>query len=275
MSAALRIELRAAAAGWLRSGRAGHWVEIEHIRGSVPREVGTRMLVGAAEVLGSIGGGQLEFQAIARARERLAGGETAPDLWSVSLGPTLGQCCGGAVRLRFLALSPASLADWPPEPPRFRLQLHGAGHVGLALARLLANLPCRVLWVDERAEAFEGAPSATHIQALHSEQAEAEVAAAQAGDFFLVMTHSHALDLRIARAVLQRGDFAFLGVIGSASKIAGFRQRLRERGLSESLVARLTGPIGLPGIEGKAPEVIAISVAAQLLMECPLPARNG
>jgi xanthine dehydrogenase accessory factor len=132
--------------------------------------------------------------------------------------------------------------------------------------------------VDERAEAFEGlhgleasagAPRAAHIQALHSEAAEAEVASARPGEFFLVMTHSHALDLRIARAVLQRGDFGFLGVIGSASKIAGFRHRLRERGLPESLVSRLTGPIGLPGIEGKAPEVIAISVAAQLLMLAP------
>jgi xanthine dehydrogenase accessory factor len=124
-----------------------------------------------------------------------------------------------------------------------------------------------VTWVDERGES--GFPPASraapHIEHLASEDPAAEVAGAPPGAFYLVLTHSHELDLRITEAILRRGDFAWLGLIGSATKRARFMHRFEQRGISPVDLARLTCPIGLPGIIGKEPEVIAVAVVGQLL----------
>lgn len=262
---------REQAGQWLHQGEPACWVELAQVRGSAPREAGTRMLVSAGDTLGTIGGGHLEWQAIALAREALAGRLGLPLERSFSLGPSLGQCCGGAVQLRLSALDAGSLAAWPPEPPLFHLQLHGAGHVGRAVMRLLADLPCEALWVDERAQelAVEAAalPHTGPLQTLCSDCPEAEVRHAPPGAFFLVMTHRHDLDFLIVETVLRRGDFGFLGLIGSATKAASFRSRLAARGATPAQLARLVSPIGLPGISGKQPEVIAVSVVAQLLQQ--------
>ena len=89
---------------------------------------------------------------------------------------------------------------------------------------------------------------------------------ALSGAFYLVLTHQHDLDLRITEAILRRNDFAFLGLIGSATKRQRFIHRFEQRGLPASAIARVTCPIGLPGLTGKEPEVIAASVVAQMLM---------
>lgn len=256
--------LHAEALYWRARGVAAEVVTIVEARGSTPREAGVRMVVAADAVLGSIGGGHLELQAIAHARERLR----RPDLpreQQLPLGPSLGQCCGGNVRLRYTPLLEDDPAAWPLPHARFVLQLYGAGHVGRAVVRLLATLPCRVCWIDERDEAFPADALPSHIQPLASGDAVAEAGAAAAGDFHLVMTHSHELDLAVCRAVLQRGDFGWLGLIGSASKRAGFERRLRERGMADAVLQRLVCPVGLPGITGKEPAVIALSVVAQML----------
>jgi xanthine dehydrogenase accessory factor len=250
--------LQATAQDWLARGRGATVVEVVAQRGSVPRECGARMLVAADAVAGSVGGGHLEWQAIARARSGAAGD------WTAALGPALGQCCGGVVTLRFAPLDAAALQAWPQPLPRFALQLHGAGHVGQAVARLLADIDCRVLWVDARDAVFPaGLPP--HIECCSSDAPEAEVAAAAPGSAYLVLTHSHALDLRIVEAVLRRGDFGFLGLIGSASKRGRFASRLRQRGFAPELLERLHCPVGVPGIHGKQPAVLAIAVVAQLL----------
>jgi xanthine dehydrogenase accessory factor len=220
------------------------------------------MLVAAdGATAGTIGGGHLELQAIAHARA----GRREP--WPVALGPTLGQCCGGALTLGFAPLDAAALAAWPEEAPRFHLQLYGAGHVGRAIVRALADIPCRVQWIDEREGEFPAEPSPPHVQRLAVEPPEAEVDQAAPGAFHLVLTHSHDLDLRLTEAILRRGDFGFLGLIGSATKRARFLHRLEERGIAPERLARLTCPIGLPGIKGKEPGVIAAAVVAQLLLQ--------
>ena len=252
---------------WLAQNRAAMVVEVGATRGSVPRETGTRMLVGAGQVAGTIGGGHLELKAIALARERLAQGQREPLEWPVSLGPSLGQCCGGALTLRLAPLDAAELARWPAAELRFHLQLYGAGHVGRALVQALAGIPCRVQWIDEREEEFPEGPLPAHVEKLCVEPVEAEVAQAPPGAYYLVLTHSHDLDLRLTETILRRGDFAWFGLIGSATKRARFMNRLRERGVDPEALARLTCPIGLPGIEGKEPGVIAASVVAQLLMQ--------
>lgn len=289
--------LRHVAAQWLAAGRPALVVRVHAIRGSTPREAGVRMLVGggehsgqSGEVMGTIGGGHLEWQAIDLARKALAEAHSAKQplaAWqqTFALGPTLGQCCGGSVDLAFEPLTDATLQAWALPPPRFHLELHGAGHVGQAIARLLADIDCTVRWIDERADAAEtcgadapGLPTPQalaalppHIQFVSTEQAEAEVADAPPGACHLVLTHRHDLDLRIIHAVLQRGDFAFAGLIGSQTKRAKFLHRLQAMGVSDDAIARLTCPIGLPELPGKEPAVIAISVVAQLLQRAAPP----
>jgi len=280
--------LRACALQWQASGTPVVAVTVTATQGSVPREAGTRMLVTADALRGTIGGGQLEHAAIADARAlllRTVGndgredmrddrrhdmrddrhGAAAPLVQRIALGPSLGQCCGGVVHLRIALLADDPPAAWPSPPSLFSLQLYGAGHVGRAIVRLLAHLPCEVAWIDERDSEFPSTPLPPHIQRVCVEPVEAEVPHAAPGSFYLVLTHSHALDLAVTRAILARGDFGYFGLIGSATKRAKFEARLRERGVADAMLARITCPIGIEGVRGKAPEIIAVGVVAQLL----------
>jgi xanthine dehydrogenase accessory factor len=265
--------LRALAATWLISGRRTVLVEVSKALGSAPREAGTRMLVSLRHTAGTVGGGHLELKAIDEARAMLANETIAPHEQHYPLGPALGQCCGGAVTLRFAPLDATELERWPVDTPRFHLQLYGAGHVGRAIVRALAPLDVLVDWIDEResefpAEFFDFAPELPwpdHIRKVCVDTVEAEVRHAPPGAFYLVLTHQHDLDLRISEAILKRGDFGFFGLIGSKTKRARFIHRFEQRGISAEAIGRMTCPIGLPGIDGKEPEVIAAGVVAQLL----------
>ncbi|MGC4062261.1 MAG: xanthine dehydrogenase accessory protein XdhC [Aquabacterium sp.] len=270
--------LRQTASACLADGMPTMLVSVAEIKGSTPRETGTRMLVSASHVHGTIGGGHLEWQAIDLARHVLA--EQLPDrrtsswLKTYPLGPTLGQCCGGVVTLRFAPLNDAEMALWPMPQPMMHIELHGAGHVGQAIVKLLADLDCTVRWIDTR-DADEGAPGLPdaqllaalpdHITWLPTDSPPDEVLDAPPGACHLVLTHRHDLDLRIIEAVLKRGDAAFAGLIGSQTKRAKFLHRLADKGLRHEQLAAMVCPIGLPGLMGKEPAVIAISVVAQLL----------
>ncbi|WP_418318847.1 xanthine dehydrogenase accessory protein XdhC [Piscinibacter sakaiensis] len=264
--------LKATAARWLESGIASVVVEVADARGSAPRDAGTRMLVGPEELAGTIGGGHLELKAIEHARQMLTGGDRQPQTVDYPLGPALGQCCGGAVSLSFAPLASEHLTAWPDPPPLFHLQLYGAGHVGRAIVQALAPLPVVIEWIDEREAEFArfAAPiaGAADIRAVCVDAVEAEVKLAPAGAYYLVLTHEHDLDLRITEAILRRGDFGFLGLIGSKTKRQRFFHRFEQRGIDAGAIARITCPIGIPGIAGKQPEVIAVAVAAQLLQQC-------
>lgn len=144
------------------------------------------------------------------------------------------------------------------------LWLYGAGHVGKALVGVLADLPFRVTWIDSRDEAFLPMPP-LHVVTRRTDDPASTVALAPAGTYFLVMTHSHDLDYALCRAILQRGDFAWAGLIGSETKAACFNLRFGREGVPAESVARLVSPIGIPGIDSKRPGAIAIAVAAQLL----------
>jgi xanthine dehydrogenase accessory factor len=230
-------------------------VEVVETRGSVPRESGTRMWVTATELYGTIGGGNLEYTALKIAREMLLSGETHRER-KLALGDSLGQCCGGAVCLRF------SLLQRLPgeEKAQTRVVLFGAGHVGKEVAAILGRLPCSLTWIDSRPDMFPEKVAA-NTKVIIEEEAAWMVDEAPAGALYLVMTHSHALDLEIVERVLRRSDFAFLGLIGSETKAAKFRLRLQQRGISSE---RLVCPIGLfKG--GKHPAEVAVSAVAQLL----------
>ncbi len=277
--------LRERAAQCLADGRAAVIAEVACTRGSAPREAGARMLVTADGEAGTVGGGHLEYAAIATARDYLAaGGEQAFER-QFALGPSLGQCCGGAVALRFMRLSPEALGNWPMQSPldlpslavrqdfaSLHVQIHGAGHVGRAIVAALAALPFTVQWVDEREDAFPHDPDwfAAHprIECVATDSAAAEVESAPPGTAYLVLTHNHDLDLGVVHAILRRDDFSFCGLIGSKTKRERFRHRLAERGISHAAIGRMTCPIGTaPGAGpfAKWPEVIGAGVAQQLI----------
>jgi xanthine dehydrogenase accessory factor len=265
-------DTRLAAMHWLEQRIPAVVVEIVEARGSAPRDAGTRMLVSAVQAIGTIGGGHLEWKALAAARAMLAMRDTQPRRERYPLGPALGQCCGGVVELEFSLLDDSAIAGWPGRPPLMHLQMHGAGHVGHAIATLLTTLDVHVDWIDERDDAFApattlGTPWPDSVRRRVADGAQGEVAAAPAGTFFLVLTHDHALDFRIVEAALRRDDAGFVGVIGSKSKRERFRHRLAQRGMRDERVARMQCPVGLGGITGKQPEVIALAVVAQLMQE--------
>ena len=249
-------------------------VTVHETAGSAPRETGAWMAVFARDVTGTIGGGHLELQAIEEARRRLAGG-TGETVLRYALGPSLGQCCGGVVHLRYERLTAADARSLAQRllPHAAPVALFGGGHVGKALIHVLGTLPFTVTWVDSRDEIFpEQVPD--NVACEHSDPVQAAVADLAPGSRVLIMSFSHAEDLDIVASCLkrlrERGDLPYVGLIGSKTKWATFRHRLEERGFHKQELAQVTCPIGIAGITGKQPEVIAVAVAAQLLQD-PLP----
>lgn len=246
-------------------------VTVAQTRGSVPREAGAWMAVFADSVVGTIGGGHLEWDAERRARELLTSGEGQAREHTMALGPSLGQCCGGVVGLRMEPVNHGHLAELPTRlaAPLWPVALFGGGHVGQAIVRALSPLPFAVSWFDSRDEVFPVALPAA-VRTEHSDPVQAAVRELVPGSRVLIMSFSHAEDLEVVAACLQRQrereDLPFVGLIGSRTKWATFSNRLRQRGFVDAELAAITCPIGLPGIEGKAPAVIAASVVAQLLM---------
>lgn len=153
------------------------------------------------------------------------------------------------------------------------LWIYGAGHVGRALVHALAALPFAVTWIDSRADMLAQAldtlppPHRSQITACADDTPERVCRGAPDDAWHLVMTHCHDQDLRICEALLARGLFGFLGLIGSKTKAARFTHRLRDKGYPPEQIARLVCPIGIAGIDDKQPAAIAIAVAAQLLQQ--------
>lgn len=229
-------------------------ITVVGVQGSTPRESGSKMLVTTETTVDTIGGGHLEFAAIEHARKLLLAGQDAQALEHFPLGPRLGQCCGGRASLLFECFA----ARGP------RVLLFGAGHVGRALAPLLAGLPLRLEWVDSRAAEFpQTVPEGVRMRLLG--EPEDAVSEAPPGSYFLVMTHNHPLDYALAEAVLKRGDAGFLGMIGSRTKAQRFQMRLEQRGYPPEVIAQLHCPIGLAEVPGKRPLEVAISIAAQVI----------
>ena len=244
-------------------------VRVLRVQGSVPRDAGAWMAVFAQDLLGTIGGGHMEFSATALARQMLMSGE-APREERFALGPSLGQCCGGVVHVRLEQVGASDVSRLQKElaAERKPVALFGAGHVGGALVQVFATLPFAVQWLDSRDQVFP-ARVPDNVQFEHSDPVHAAVDQLPTQSRVLIMSFSHAEDLDIVAACLKRqrarADLPYVGLIGSKSKWASFRQQLLARGFTEQELAHITCPIGVPGIADKRPEVIAIAVAAQLL----------
>lgn len=245
-------------------------VVVVHTQGSVPRETGAWMAVFAHDLLGTIGGGRLEWEAMGQARRMLTVADRSPVRQRVPLGPSLGQCCGGVLVVEYARVDardlPALQARWQSglQP----VALFGGGHVGHALVHALCPLPFQVRWIDSRDGVFPPALPPT-VWVEHSDPVHHAVADLAPHSHVLVMSFSHAEDLDIVAACLDRWrarrDLPFIGLIGSRTKWATFRHRLEARGYTDDEMGRITCPIGVPGVRGKSPAVIAASVVAQLL----------
>ncbi len=247
-------------------------VQVEAVQGSVPRDAGTWMAVFASSLVGTIGGGHLEHQAIARARVllQMQAGAIATEVMRFALGPSLGQCCGGVVHLRFECVEAQNTQALRAslQPALSPVALFGGGHVGHALVRVLSALPFALVWIDSRDGVFPGDVPG-NVNCEHSDPVEAAVQTLPPQSLVLIMSFSHAEDLEVLAACLKRrrqqADLPYIGMIGSKTKWATFRSRLQARGFTPDELAHVTSPIGMPGIEGKEPEVIAVAVAAQIL----------
>jgi xanthine dehydrogenase accessory factor len=253
-------------------GDAAVLVTVQSTRGSVPREVGAWMAVFASAVVGTVGGGHLEWDATAHARQLLHKA-AVPAVMRYALGPSLGQCCGGEVVLHFETVGAHDRARLAQQlsDARVPVALFGGGHVGRAVAQVMLNLPLDLTWIDSRDQIFPPELS-TRVRCEHSDPVQAAVADLAPRSCVLIMSFSHAEDLDVVAACLarqrerERGDLPYIGLIGSKTKWASFRQRLQARGYSEAELAHVTCPIGVSGIADKRPEVIAVAIAAQILL---------
>ncbi len=259
-------------AGIVARDGAAALVTVVDTKGSAPRETGAMMAVLAdGSFFGTIGGGALEHEAQVLARQLAGQGNAVSRRIDRALGPDLGQCCGGRVVLDLDVFTrdnadvlTTRIADADARDHRQPLVIFGAGHVGRALSLALAPLPFIVTWIDSRDDAFP-AHIPANVRPVKSRDPPSEIAHVPSGAFVLILTHDHALDLAITAAALSRDDLPFVGLIGSATKRARFARRLAELGIDVSRIASLVCPIGLPGITGKEPAVIAASVVAQML----------
>jgi xanthine dehydrogenase accessory factor len=279
-------------------------VTVTATKGSSPRDHGSHMLVTKAGIWQTIGGGALEFDVMARARKMLASDDDnwQRQHMTVILGPDMGQCCGGQMSLlleKFTAKQAGALAALAQEgcqgqmlahplgsgvplrlqsalssfdeavfmtpvmPRQMPLFIFGAGHVSRALIPRLDGLEFDIFLVDIEADRFAN-NLGDNVQKLLAKAPEKIALRAPQGAVHLVMTHSHSLDEAICLQLLMRGDFAYLGLIGSKSKRARFAKRLAAAGVPSAMLDQLICPIGISEINGKSPAHVALSIAADL-----------
>ncbi len=258
---------------WLRAvqqlrhdGKPGVLVTVIEVRGHAPREAGAKMVVSREYTRGSVGGGNLEATAVVRARELISSEAVEPEVLELQLNPHARgehgrQCCGGVVKLLLepLAVRPV-------------VALFGVGHVGYELARILSRLPIQLLLVDSRAEQLDRVrladviDGAAEVSIYHTLLGEQVLEQLPRGAHVVIMTHDHAEDYALCDAALRLNrPLGGIGLIGSAAKWTRFQAQLAAAGHSPEIIARITCPIGQPGITGKDPAVIAVAVAAALL----------
>jgi xanthine dehydrogenase accessory factor len=260
----------------LARGEPTALVQVAVARGSTPREAGVAMLVTAASMIGTIGGGRLEYEAIARARGLLSEGADAATV-EMPLGPSVGQCCGGHVTLRLRRAGPAELAELEAAEASERqalplVLLFGAGHVGRALADALLLLPLKTYAVETRKSELDlMSAGASHRLVAMPEAIVKDIAP---GSAVVILTHDHALDFLIAREALARDDLAYVGMIGSKAKRATFASWARKEGLGDDAIGRLVLPIGGKAVSDKRPAVIAAMTSAEILVALERRKRN-
>lgn len=241
-----------------RQGEAYIMATLIGVSGSTPRNSGTKMVITAEQIFDTIGGGHLEHKCIAHAHKMLAEQQEGQHLENFQLGAKLGQCCGGQTSVLFEYFEQSSV----------NITLFGAGHVGQALIGILADLPCKVTWVDSREAQFPNPifmRNLGNVTTVVSEHPQDMVAKAPDNSYFIVMTHNHQMDFDICQTILERRSFKYLGLIASKTKWRRFQQRFGHRDIDPALVRQMSCPIGLEEVPGKKPMEIAVSVAGEII----------
>lgn len=258
-------------AGWLEqrfsAGEGCIYVQILEVFGSTPRNTDALMLVSLNATAGTIGGGQLEFHAIDIAREMLHAGEQTREL-DLALGPHMGQCCGGRVKLKLAVADGEFLEKLKRNEEEYaarrsNILTFGAGHTGKALCSQLLPLPFKVTLIDDRSDVFGDISPEIAVKQLSS-PAEL-VGECPPNSAYIILTHSHSLDYAICAAALKRNDAAYVGMIGSTTKRARFASWFLQSGGSAAGLERLVCPIGGAEVVDKRPEIIAALTIAELI----------
>ncbi len=246
-------------------------INILETKGSTPRNTDAFMLVNERQTIGTIGGGNLEFLAIENAKKMLFSGETEQEL-EISLGAKTTQCCGGWVKIKLqildekqrrLLLKKTKIQEATlPE-----IYLFGAGHVGKALANLLAFMPYNTSLIDTRKDIVFDSPIT--IRTIITPLPETVIKQAKANSAFVVFTHDHALDFLIMAEVLKRNDVSYAGMIGSKTKCKKFAGWLLKNSGNEKQLAKITCPIGHSQTNVKAgdkrPNIIAALTLGEII----------
>ena len=220
-------------------------VTVLNTTGSAPRAAGSKMIVTHDACIDTIGGGQLEWLVMEHARTQLQAGRSATEVHHLPLAAAALQCCGGSVTVLF-------------ETVIFSQQhvfLFGMGHVGQAVARLLRGTQTPLTCIDSRS----GLDQVDEVVAQPGPWI-----ATQEIPLALVMTHDHQQDYEVVSALLS-SNTTWIGLIGSATKWERFKARLQNDGFDAQALARVCCPVGIPDIQDKQPNAVAISIAAQVL----------
>jgi len=231
-------------------------VTVVTTQGSSPRDVGSKMLVGAQQCWGSVGGGNLEFHLQQKAREMIHGAAPCAGLMKFNLAASLGQCCGGVVEA-YLELYGEVMKE---------VVVFGAGHVGEELVALMNGLSWKVHWIDSRESFLEGKDGLySQLKVIHEPEPQDFVEEISPGAAVVILTHSHDLDFQILMHCIKRQDLAYTGLIGSRAKWNRFQKMLLERGFSQERIDQVTCPVGRLKIRSKHPKKVALSIVSQLL----------
>ncbi len=248
-----------------RDSRPGVLVTVLEVRGHAPRDAGAKMVVGAAHTWGSVGGGNLEEEAIDSARAMIASGTRELRVVENRLNTfertRYGkQCCGGEVRLLL-----------EPLPVRPCVAVFGIGHVGFEVARILSRLEIALHLVDSRRHQLDELRLAeitsgpADVVVHHRMLGEQVLEGLPRGAHVLILTHDHAEDFALCDMALRLPTLGSIGLIGSAAKWSRFRRNLADAGHSDADIGRITCPVGDPAVHVKDPASIAIGVAAALV----------
>ena len=239
-------------------------------KGSVPRNENVSMAVSSSKQYGTIGGGELEYQVIKESNDLLNNFDCNQKIIELPLGPTLGQCCGGFVKIQLSKfkngknlLLKHDLKEQIINQNQ-NLYIFGAGHVANALLSKLDGVGFNIFVIDSR-ENFISKINTDYVFPILAKDPTIIIKNAPSKSYYLVLTHSHQLDLSICDSILKKNDFTFIGLIGSKTKKIRFTKRLIEIGHDKNLIDKIECPIGIQSIEGKEPDVIAISIIARLL----------
>lgn len=245
-------------------------ITIIETKGSVPRNKNVKMIVSIDEQYGTIGGGELEYRTINEAINLLKDSSTKNKILNYPLGPSLGQCCGGFIKIKLEKfnrgqdlLKKNNLKNFITKNYK-NLYLFGAGHIAQSLSIKLDGTGFNVFIIDSR-EDFLSKIKSKYVTKVLAKNPEIIINNAPAKTFYLIMTHSHQIDLSICSSLLKKNDFSFIGLIGSKTKKNKFFKRLKNMGHKQEIINKIEIPIGLKGIEGKEPDIIAISIIARLL----------